>query len=213
MSYDNHVTMADLANHGVSITRDFYAGITLDVIAGRMQCSRCTLNRFIKSRGLRREKARRGGGQWKWKPEYITILKQMWAEGKSATEVAHAIPQFTRNAVIGKCHRLKLTDHGPHKHVAKPRTKVQTLADNSLKMRAKRKLVSKPLKPIDLPRLVLVPESKHLTIFELTPHTCKWPFGDRPYTFCGRNPVDGYPYCEFHKGIAYREPEPRRWAA
>lgn len=44
---------------------------------------------------------------------------------------------------------------------------------------------------------------KHISLFQLTNATCKWPFGDGPFTFCGQPSVTGFPYCAHHKALAY----------
>jgi GcrA cell cycle regulator len=68
-----------------------------------------------------------------------------------------------------------------------------------------------PLKP----RADKAPKApKRLTLFELTERTCKWPFGERPpFTFCGHETIAGSSYCDFHDGIAYVVPPPRRLRA
>jgi GcrA cell cycle regulator len=62
-------------------------------------------------------------------------------------------------------------------------------------------------------RNVVVPIAKRLTIFALTEQTCKWPIGDpgqEDFHFCGNDSLESGPYCEYHAGVAYQVPEPRR---
>ncbi|MBN8290338.1 GcrA cell cycle regulator, partial [Rhodobacter sp. NTK016B] len=44
-----------------------------------------------------------------WTDERVELLKKMWAEGKSASQIAKELGSVTRNAVIGKVHRLGLS--------------------------------------------------------------------------------------------------------
>ena len=45
-----------------------------------------------------------------WSEERVEVLKKMWLEGKSASEIAKELGEITRNAVIGKVHRLGLSN-------------------------------------------------------------------------------------------------------
>ena len=45
-----------------------------------------------------------------WSEERVEVLKKMWLEGKSASEIAKELGDITRNAVIGKVHRLGLSN-------------------------------------------------------------------------------------------------------
>jgi GcrA cell cycle regulator len=59
----------------------------------------------------------------------------------------------------------------------------------------------------------VVPIARRLTIEMLTERTCKWPIGDpgnHDFHFCGTDSLDGVPYCEYHSGLAYQTPDPRR---
>ena len=60
---------------------------------------------------------------------------------------------------------------------------------------------------------MVVPIARKLSIFQLTERTCKWPIGDpggKDFHFCGHDSLDSLPYCEYHAGVAYQAPEPRR---
>jgi GcrA cell cycle regulator len=62
-------------------------------------------------------------------------------------------------------------------------------------------------------RVVVVPIAKRLSIEMLTERTCKWPNGDpgdEDFHFCGHDSLEGLPYCEYHAGVAYQAPDPRR---
>ena len=45
-----------------------------------------------------------------WTDERVSLLKKLWGEGKTAAEIASTLGGVTRNAVIGKAHRLKLSN-------------------------------------------------------------------------------------------------------
>lgn len=49
-----------------------------------------------------------------WTDERVEMLKAMWSEGKSASQIAKELGGVTRNAVIGKVHRLGLSNRGPN---------------------------------------------------------------------------------------------------
>ena len=64
-------------------------------------------------------------------------------------------------------------------------------------------------------RNIVVPIPLKLTIFQLTERTCKRPLGDpsqEDFHFCGHDSLENFPYCEYHAGVAYQAPEPRRRA-
>ena len=66
-----------------------------------------------------------------WTDERVETLKKMWAEGQSASQIAKELGGVTRNAVIGKVHRLGLSNRvggapDPVKAKADPEPKVET---------------------------------------------------------------------------------------
>lgn len=139
-----------------------------------------------------------------WTTARTETLRRSWNEGDSASEIAVKLRGVTRNAVIGKAHRLGLTGKdkpheerrrcrkGPPKPPPGPRGRP-------------RKSVAAP-KPA--PKLVVVgpypPVSRHLSIFDLTSTTCRWPIGDPRHSdfgFCGCE-TRGHTYCPFHRRLA-----------
>lgn len=166
-----------------------------------------------------------------WDDGRIERLKGYWKEGQSATQIAQLMATATwkpsRNAIIGKLHRMGLSEEGrgvPRaKGVANGRSHGRGGAaiSNALK-NAKLKAVPKPApapkpKPRDEdddgPPMVdegpLRPELLTATVvglINLADHACKWPIGDAhgdELGFCGRQRADGAPYCRAHRKIAW----------
>ena len=155
-----------------------------------------------------------------WTDERVELLKKLWQDGLSASQIAAELGGVTRNAVIGKVHRLGLSGRGqPTSSIKRQRRTHPTGIRRSRQMVTIGNLALKPdaLPEADLQprRNVVVPIARKLTIFQLTEHTCKWPIGDpgqEDFHFCGHNSLENLPYCEYHAGVAYQAPEPRRRA-
>ncbi|NVK34089.1 MAG: GcrA cell cycle regulator [Rhodobacteraceae bacterium] len=162
-----------------------------------------------------------------WTNERVELLKKLWAEGHSASQIAGELGGVTRNAVIGKVHRLGLSGRAkapsssPKPRRARPSTPSTASSRSSsaapksqgataLKMDAAP--ASKPL-PEEEPLAELIPISERATILTLTERTCKWPIGDPStddFYFCGRTSDAGVPYCAHHCKIAYQPVSDRR---
>jgi GcrA cell cycle regulator len=154
-----------------------------------------------------------------WTDERVELLKRLWQEGLSASAIAGELGGVTRNAVIGKVHRLGLSGRGqpttPVKRHRQPlpaiRRTRQPVAVGNLALQTNIEALAEPeLQP---KRSVVVPIAKRLSIEMLTERTCKWPIGDPgdpDFHFCGHDSLEGLPYCEYHSGVAYQTPEPRR---
>jgi GcrA cell cycle regulator len=160
-------------------------------------------------------------GFMSWTDERVELLKKLWAEGLSASQIAAELGSVTRNAVIGKVHRLGLS--GRAKPAAsgaprprKPRSSTQMLrvsrpafrGNTALAQLYEYELVHEP----DLTENV-IPIGQRRTLMELSEATCRWPIGDPgtpEFFFCGGNSVTGLPYCHYHARIAYQPPGERR---
>jgi GcrA cell cycle regulator len=133
-----------------------------------------------------------------WNNERVSTLVNLWTAGRSASEIATTLGGATRNAVIGKVHRLELAKRIAHGRAARdPR---------SFKARARTYTLRKPPPTTTIPDLSPAP-AFHPTIRELTGHHCRWPEGDpkKPgFHFCGRTPLPGKPYCPHHHGHAHQ---------
>jgi GcrA cell cycle regulator len=153
-----------------------------------------------------------------WNPERVALLRNYIGAGLTCSQIAAEIG-VTRNAVIGKIHRLGL---GPGRPAAAPgracppRTRRPRLA-------AQRQLLR--LIGADVPRgaaggtleAVAVDSAQRCSLLELAQGKCRWPVSDpsnasgaADFVFCGNEAVEGFSYCAGHARLAYRTPERRR---
>jgi GcrA cell cycle regulator len=160
-----------------------------------------------------------------WTEERVALLKKLWQDGLSASQIAGELGSVTRNAVIGKVHRLGLSGRGQPTSTIKRRPRASapssmrrlrsttTASVGSLALQTEYEAVAETeMRPR---RDVVVPIAKRLSIEKLTERTCKWPIGDpghEDFHFCGHDSLESAPYCEYHAGVAYQTPEPRRRA-
>ncbi|WP_029063904.1 GcrA family cell cycle regulator [Labrenzia sp. DG1229] len=166
-----------------------------------------------------------------WTNERVELLKKLWSDGLSASQIAGELGGVTRNAVIGKVHRLGLSGRAKTSNSsAKPRRpRTSTVSPGSSPKRApqqpqsigatalKADIDQAPVVAVKptlerLPELV-VPISQRASILTLTERTCKWPIGDPAtddFYFCGRQSDAGVPYCAHHCKIAYQPVADRR---
>ena len=136
-----------------------------------------------------------------WTDERVDKLKALWKKGLSASQIATELGEnITRNAVIGKAHRLGLSSRpSPVKKPAQTKPR---------KVPVKK---AAPAAPAVAPDPLDKPEK--ITILELTDRICKWPLGhpgEDDFQFCGSKSVPGQPYCAFHGAMAYQAPQPRK---
>lgn len=156
-----------------------------------------------------------------WTDERVELLKKLWQEGLSASQIAAELGGVTRNAVIGKVHRLGLSGRGQpttsikrqrraHTTTTVRRTR-QTVTVGNLALKQSVEAVAEQAL---VPRHdVVVPIARKLSIYQLSERTCKWPVGDpgsEDFHFCGHDSLESLPYCEYHAGVAYQAPEPRK---
>jgi GcrA cell cycle regulator len=164
-----------------------------------------------------------------WTDDRVTLLKKLWTDGLSASQIAKQLGGVTRNAVIGKVHRLGLAGRAapsrPIKRVlaapvrpkpvlvatATPRPAVAT---GPAPAAPHAPVAAKPARVPAPPR----EQGDVIGVLELGPHMCKWPIGDPGdphFGFCGAQVAPGLPYCTEHAAIAYqphvtRKPGERR---
>jgi|TARA_B110001452_G_C14938542_1_gene328209 GcrA cell cycle regulator len=138
-----------------------------------------------------------------WNEEKITKLKELWGKGSTASQIAEIIGGISRNAVIGKAHRLNLsakikTRNGSSNH----NFKNSYSEDNSLKQKRGRKskfqslIIEKDFEPENPKKLE-----------ELDDSACKWPIGhpeEESFYFCGRSSLKDFSYCKLHLLYAYQ---------
>lgn len=172
-----------------------------------------------------------------WSDERVELLKKLWSEGLSASQIATAMGGVTRNAVIGKVHRLGLSGRaksnaGGAQKARKPVTvamsrtaTVNARATATIPMVQGNNALATVAVASEAPVLkaeplavaatstMAAPESQRVTIMELRENMCRWPMGDpttADFCFCGNKTTPGIPYCTFHSRIAYQPPERRR---
>ena len=163
-----------------------------------------------------------------WTTERVELLKLMWTEGLSASTIAGRLGAgISRNAVIGKVHRLGLSGRATPARVASPRPRrprqpshpshpgrsrmFQTAGATALKPQVCQERVVHPEpEPI---RLVDVPKGERVNLLMLSDKTCRWPIGEPgtgDFFFCGMSPRESTPYCEYHARLAYQPLYDRR---
>jgi GcrA cell cycle regulator len=157
-----------------------------------------------------------------WNDERVDLLKKLWSDGLSASQIAGRLGGVTRNAVIGKVHRLGLSGRATTSRMKshRPRGRGQ-VAKRLMKPRfanlgnpALRQLYLDDTEPyVPSAEELVIPPSERRSIQTLTEVSCRWPIGDpqqSDFHFCGRSKVVGLPYCEFHARRAFQPPQPRR---
>ena len=156
-----------------------------------------------------------------WTDERVETLKKLWADGLSASQIATELGGITRNAVIGKVHRLGLSGRAKSPSSAAPRPRKPRSASHMLRvsrssMRGNTALahayeldIEAEPEPIDN----VIPLGQRRSLLELTEDTCRWPIGDpgtADFFFCGGAAVTSLPYCAYHSRIAYQPANVRR---
>ncbi len=143
-----------------------------------------------------------------WTDEKVAVLRQYWGSGKSASEIAEMIGGMSRNAVIGKAHRLGLAGRPSPIKERKARPKAPSPSHASP---ATTTTPATPKVPLD--NVVELLPGGGATILSLTERMCRWPHGDpkKPgFRFCGKPAADGTSYCADHLKLAYQPPQPKR---
>ncbi|MCO5090393.1 GcrA family cell cycle regulator [Bosea sp. (in: a-proteobacteria)] len=167
-----------------------------------------------------------------WTDERVELLKKLWSDGLSASQIAAELGSVTRNAVIGKVHRLGLSGRAkstaqpaaarasaPRKPAARPPSHPMGGAASAATRGAH--ALAPDFAPAaeiaaeapPLPEDVVIPFSERVTIMDLREYMCRWPMGDptRPdFRFCGARAQTGMPYCGHHARIAYQPAADRR---
>ena len=138
-----------------------------------------------------------------WTEEKVAKLKELWGKGNTASQIAEIIGGISRNAVIGKAHRLNLS--------AKIKTRASSNINNNFKSnnqnninkltrgrksRFKSLIIDKDFEPENPKQLE-----------ELNENSCKWPIGhpnEKSFYFCGRTSLKDFSYCKLHLLYAYQ---------
>jgi GcrA cell cycle regulator len=161
-----------------------------------------------------------------WTDERVALLRQHWIEGKSASQIASLLGNgLTRNAIIGKVHRLGLAGRAkspsaaPHPRPSVAAHRPQAPRAPSHAQRIVRGATALAIAPqalhdpeAEVFESVVVPMSLKVTILELKEAMCRWPLGDPAspeFRYCG-SPSPSGPYCAHHARLAYQPAQERR---
>ena len=136
-----------------------------------------------------------------WTEEKVEKLKELWSKGHTASQIAEALGDTTRNAVIGKAHRLNLsakikTRSTISQNIAGTVKSNNNLIKGSRKQRFRSLLLDKNFEP-----------AKNLELEDLNEQTCKYMEGhpdEKDSSFCGRKTVEKFSYCPLHLMIVFQ---------
>ena len=138
-----------------------------------------------------------------WDEAKVSKLKELWGKGNTASQIAEIIGGISRNAVIGKAHRLNLSykiktsNNSLNQNLQNPRNKESNLKEKrGRKSRFKSLIIEKDFEPENPKKLE-----------ELDENSCKWPIGhpeEESFYFCGRSSLKDFSYCKLHLLYAYQ---------
>ncbi len=136
-----------------------------------------------------------------WNEEKVNKLKELWGKGQTASQIAEIIGGISRNAVIGKAHRLNLS--------AKIKTR-SIIKRNSFETNYEKQEIQKKGRKTKFRSLILSKDfepAKNLQLEELNEETCKYMEGhpdEKSSSFCGRKSVEKFSYCPLHLMIVFQ---------
>jgi GcrA cell cycle regulator len=137
-----------------------------------------------------------------WNEKKVGILKELWGKGNTASQIAEIIGGISRNAVIGKAHRLNLSSKIKTRNTSSSQDFDNNSEENNSKQRRGRKsrfqslIIEKDFEPENPKKLEELDES-----------SCKWPIGhpeEQSFYFCGRSSLKDFSYCKLHLLYAYQ---------
>ena len=138
-----------------------------------------------------------------WTEEKVAKLKELWGKGNTASQIAEIIGGISRNAVIGKAHRLNLSAKIKTRSVTSNENFNNSIGNKSNKFinkgrrnKFKSLLIDKDFEPENPKQLE-----------ELDENSCKWPIGhpdENEFYFCGRTSLKDFSYCKLHLLYAYQ---------
>ena len=147
-----------------------------------------------------------------WNEEKVGKLKELWGKGSTASQIAEIIGGISRNAVIGKAHRLNLSSKIKTRNTSSSQDFDNNSEENNSKQKRGRKsrfqslIIEKNFEPENPKQLEELDES-----------SCKWPIGhpeEESFYFCGRSSLKDFSYCKLHLLYAYqpkgRKEEPNK---
>ena len=137
-----------------------------------------------------------------WTEDKVTKLKELWGKGNTASQIAEIIGGISRNAVIGKAHRLNLSAKIKTRTATSNQNFENSLDQKNVKIKRGRKskfrslIIEKNFEPENPKQLE-----------ELDENSCKWPIGhpnEKSFYFCGRTSLKDFSYCKLHLLYAYQ---------
>ena len=137
-----------------------------------------------------------------WTEEKVAKLKELWGKGNTASQIAGIIGGLSRNAVIGKAHRLNLSAKIKTRTATSSENYNNSLNDKNIKIKRGRKSKFKSL----IIEKDFEPENPK-QLEELDENSCKWPIGhpdEKSFYFCGRSSLKDFSYCKLHLLYAYQ---------
>ena len=137
-----------------------------------------------------------------WNDEKVNKLKELWGKGNTASQIAEIIGGISRNAVIGKAHRLNLSAKIKTRAATSSQTFDSSIESKDIKSKKSRKSKFKSL----IIEKDFEPE-KPKQLEELDDNSCKWPIGhpdENNFYFCGRTSLKDFSYCKLHLLYAYQ---------
>jgi GcrA cell cycle regulator len=158
-----------------------------------------------------------------WTDDRVELLKKLWGDGLSASQIAAELGGISRNSVIGKVHRLGLSGRAKNPSTSVPRQRKPRSHGTLMRIarpgiRGNTALAALQSYEPELepePELIenIIPIGQRCSILELNEGKCHWPIGDpssSDFFFCGGKTIEGLPYCGYHSRIAYQPAADRR---
>ena len=137
-----------------------------------------------------------------WTEEKVNKLKNLWGKGQTASQIAEIIGGVSRNAVIGKAHRLNLSAKIKTRstmslnNINTTSQNINTFKKGGRKHKFRSLLLDKNFEP-----------AKNLQLEDLNENTCKYMEGhpdENDSSFCGRKTIEKFSYCPLHLMVVFQ---------